>query len=73
MENKIVGKYYLVEVPEWNEAGFAVARYENGARWTDVSSGSECTSYVKAYKAVDKVGKMLRFAVLHIPKDYLKQ
>lgn len=68
MEHKIPGHYYLVEVPGWNGAGFAVAEYRilgGKSFWFDVSANmDDCTHYVKSYKALDKVGKMHPFAVL---------
>lgn len=65
MENKIPGKYYLVEVPGWNESGFAIAVLtENANWWTDTPEPHNVTAYVKSYKALDKVGRMHPFAVL---------
>lgn len=72
MDHKIPGNYYLVEVSGWNEAGFAVARYEydehKGPMWVDVSGGSYCTDHVRSYKDLEKVGKMRPFAVLYFKK-----
>jgi hypothetical protein len=72
MEHKIPGNYYLVEVPGWNDAGFAIAEYafdeHLGIQWIDQSVDMICTAYVKSYKALDKVGKMRPFAVLTIPR-----
>lgn len=72
MEHKIPGNYYLVEVPSWNAAGFAVAEYSidltGGPQWRDVSADMDCTGHVKSYKEIDKVGKMRPFVVLSIPK-----
>lgn len=72
MEHKIPGSYYLVECPEWNTAGFAVAEYRvigTVSFWFDVSANhDDCTKYVTSYKALDKVGKMHPFAILTIKK-----
>ena len=67
MEHKIDGKCYLVEVPAWNLAGFAVAQYRliGGVPfWHDISADMDCTSHVKSYKSLDKVDKMRPYAVL---------
>jgi hypothetical protein len=73
MEHRIPGNYYLVElIPGWNEANYTIAKYseENGSKWTGVCLDDKlnCTSYVKSYKALSKVGKMHPFAVLSIKK-----
>lgn len=73
MEHKIVGSYYLVELSGgWNMANYTVALYyeQNGPKWIDVCSDEKlnCTSYVKSYKSLDKVGKMHPFAILTIKK-----
>lgn len=73
MDHKIPGKYYLVEVPGWNGAGFAIAEYRimgGKSLWFDISERVDnCTDYVISYKALDKVGKMHPFAVLTVKNN----
>jgi hypothetical protein len=71
MESKVNGEYYLVECPGWNAAGFCVAQFNNYT-WTDASTDSECTDFVKSYKSVNKVGKMRPYAVFRISKSDLE-